>query len=175
MLVALPSPQRYQSLFLCDLLTIHLNLIRVNNDSDSGTFQEDTHDYEIAMDIHAVADNAIAQQAKQGLPIILPWGRQCIRLGPTYHSRLQGTANPWSDETPFVLSDLHIIPKELHAEFGTTTTFKKVKTTRESETGDHLSLGFGIGVGLPFLASVSVKGTFDQHIQENKDVSYSSC
>ena len=74
-----------------------------------------------------------------------------------------------------MLSDLHIIPKELHAEFGTTTTFKKVKTIRESETGDHLSLGFGIGVGLPFMASVSVKGTFDQHIQENKDVSYSSC
>ncbi|KAL2208304.1 hypothetical protein CC79DRAFT_1272629 [Sarocladium strictum] len=121
------------------------------------------------MDIHTVDDNAIAQQAKQGLPLILPWGRQCIRLGATYHSRLQATANPWSDETPFVLSDLHIIPKELHAEFGTTTTFKKMQTTRESETGDHLSLGFGIGVGLPFLASVSVKGTFDQHIQENKD------
>ncbi|KAI0147798.1 hypothetical protein GGR57DRAFT_244945 [Xylariaceae sp. FL1272] len=121
------------------------------------------------MEITTIAENEISQQAKQGLPLILPWGRQAIRLGTTYHSRLQGTTNPWSDETPFVLSDMHMIPKELHAEYGTTSTFKKVKTTRESETGDHLSLGFGIGVGLPFLASVSVKGTFDQHIQENKD------
>lgn len=66
-----------------------------------------------------------------------------------------------------------MIPKELHFEHGTTSAFKKIKTTRESETGDHLSLGFGVGVGLPFLASASVKGTFDQHIQENKDVSQS--
>jgi len=116
-------------------------------------------------------DNEIARQAKQGLPLVLPWGRKHIRLGTTFHSRLQSTPNPWSDETPFVLSDLHMIPKELHAEYGTTSTFKKVTTSRVSETGDHLSLGFGIGVGLPFIASVSVKGTFDQHIQENKDVS----
>lgn len=70
-----------------------------------------------------------------------------------------------------MLSDIHMIPKELHAEYGTTCTFKKVETRKESETGDHLSLGFGIGVGLPFVASVSVKGTYDKHIQENKDVS----
>jgi hypothetical protein len=115
--------------------------------------------------------NEISRQAQQGLPLALPWGRKPIRLGTTFHSRLQSTENPWSDETPFVLSDMHIIPKELHAEYGTTSTFKRIKTARESETGDHLSLGFGVGVGLPFLASVNVKGTFDQHIQENKDVS----
>jgi len=119
-------------------------------------------------------DNEISCQARQGLPIVLPWGRKPIRLGTTFHSRLLSTGNPWSDETPFVLSDMHMIPKELHAEYGTTSTFKKVKTTKESETGDHLSLGLGVGVGLPFLASVSVKGTFDQHIQENKDVSQCS-
>lgn len=79
--------------------------------------------------------------------------------------------NPWADETPFVLSDLHMIPKQLHFEYGTTSTFKKVRTTAESETSDHLTLGFGVGVGMPFLASASVKGTFDKDLQENKDVS----
>jgi hypothetical protein len=116
-------------------------------------------------------DNEISCQARQGLPLSLPWGLKKIRLGTTFHSKLQSTENPWSDETPFVLSDIHMIPKELHAEYGTTSTFKKVKTARQRKTGDHLSLGFGIGVGLPFLASASVRGTFDQHIQENKDVS----
>lgn len=117
-------------------------------------------------------DNEISRQARQGLPLSLPWGRKNIRLETTFHSKLQSTDNPWSDETPFILSDIHMIPKELHAEYGTTSTFMKVKTARQSETGDHFkfSLGFGIGVGLPFLASASVKGTFDQHIQEIKDV-----
>lgn len=116
-------------------------------------------------------NNEVSRQASQSLPLVIPWGQRPIRLGTTFHSRLRSTANPWSDATPFVLSDLHIIPKELHFEYGTTSTFKKVSTSRQCETGDHLSLGFGVGVGLPFVASVSVKGTFDQHIQENKDVS----
>lgn len=115
--------------------------------------------------------NEIARQAQQGLPLTLPWGRKPIRLGTSFHSRLQSTQNPWSDETPFALSDMYTIPKELHAEYGTTSTFKKIETTKESETGDHLSLGLGIGVGLPFVASVNVKGTYDQNVKENKDVS----
>ncbi|KAL9115745.1 MAG: hypothetical protein Q9227_000113 [Pyrenula ochraceoflavens] len=117
----------------------------------------------------SLGQNDILRQAQQGLPISLPWGRDVVRLGTTFHSSRQGTESPWSDETPFVLSDMHMIQKELHAEYGTTSTFKKVKTHKECETGDHLSLGFGVGVGLPFLASASVKGTYDNHVQENKD------
>jgi hypothetical protein len=64
-----------------------------------------------------------------------------------------------------------MISKELHFEYGTTSTFKKVQTRRERETKDHLTLGFGVGVGLPFLAAASVKGDFDQNIEENTDVS----
>jgi hypothetical protein len=121
----------------------------------------------------APSDNEIWRQAQQGQPLTLPWDRRPIRLGTTFHSNRQSTDNPWSDDTPFVLSDLHMIPKELHFEYGTTSTFKKVRTTKQSETGDHLTLGFGVGVGLPFVASASVKGTFDQNTQENKDVSQS--
>ncbi len=116
-------------------------------------------------------ENDISRQLQQQLPVTIPWSRKPIRLGTTFKSKLQSSGNPWSDEAPFVLSDMHMIPKVLRAENGTTSTFKKVKTSKESETGDHLSLGFGVGVGLPFVASVNVKGTFDQHIQENKDVS----
>jgi hypothetical protein len=68
------------------------------------------------------------------------------------------------------LSDLHMISKELHFEYGTTSTFKKVQTRRERETKDHLTLGLGVGVGLPFLAAASVKGQFDQNVEENTDV-----
>ncbi|KAJ5986738.1 hypothetical protein N7451_011103 [Penicillium sp. IBT 35674x] len=114
-------------------------------------------------------ENEFARQARQGLPLALPWGREVIRLGTTFHSDRQTTMNPWSNETPFVLSEMHMIKKELHAEYGTSSTFKKVTTRKASETGDHLSLGFGVGVGLPFLASVNVKGTYDEHLQENKD------
>ncbi|CAI7678896.1 unnamed protein product [Penicillium pancosmium] len=114
-------------------------------------------------------ENEISLQASQGLPLALPWGREAIRLGTTFHSDRQNTMNPWSDETPFILSELHMIKKELHAEYGTNSTFKKVATHKTCETEDHLSLGFGVGVGLPFVASVNVKGTYDEHVQENKD------
>ncbi|CAN9469680.1 unnamed protein product [Alternaria alternata] len=117
-------------------------------------------------------DNEIMLQTQRKLPLTLPWGHTPIRLGTTFHSSRQSTKNPWSDETPFVLSDLHMIPKELHFEYGTTSTFKKVSTRRERETKDHLTLGFGVGVGLPFLAAASVKGEFDQNIEENRDVSW---
>jgi hypothetical protein len=114
-------------------------------------------------------ENEISQQARQGLPLSLPWGREIIRLGTTFHSNRLSTLNPWSDETPFILSEMHMIKKELHAEYGTNSTFKKVATSKRCETGDHLSLGFGVGVGLPYLASVNVKGTYDEHVTENKD------
>ena len=54
---------------------------------------------------------------------------------------------------------------------GQVRNWSTAKTTRTCETGDHLSLGFGIGIGLPLLFSASVKGTFDQDLQENRDVS----
>ncbi|KAJ5150901.1 uncharacterized protein N7482_010153 [Penicillium canariense] len=114
-------------------------------------------------------EDEVSRQARQGLPLALPWGREIIRLGTTFFSDRQTTMNPWSDETPFVLSELHMIKKELHAEYGTNSTFKKVSTRKTCETGNHLSLGFGVGVGLPYLASVNVKGTYDEHLQENKD------
>lgn len=118
---------------------------------------------------NSLEKNDISCQAQQRLPLSLPWGRKVVRLGTTFHSCRQDAENPWSDETPFVLSDMHVILKKLHAEYGTTSTFRKVKTHKECETSDHLSLGFGVGVGLPFLASANVKGTYDNHVQENRD------
>ena len=117
-------------------------------------------------------DNEIARQAAQRLPIILPWGRQNVRLGTCYQSSLQHSKHqsPWLEETPFILSDLYMMPKILHRERGTNATYKSISTARECETGDHLSLGFGVGVGLPFLASVSVKGDYDRDVQKNQDV-----
>jgi hypothetical protein len=114
-------------------------------------------------------ENEISIQAQQGLP---PWGKLPIRLGTTFHSRLISTSSPWSEKSPFVLSDLLSLPKELHFEYGTNSTFKKVSTSRQSETGSHLSLGLGVGTGLPFVASVNVKATFDRYVQENKDASH---
>jgi len=125
-----------------------------------------------SLEIDDANDNEIARLAAQNLPIVLPWGRKNVRLGACYQSSLQSSQNqsPWLEDTPFILSDLYMMPKILHRERGTNATYKSVVTSRECETGDHLSLGFGVGVGLPFLASVSVKGTYDKDVQENKDV-----
>ena len=121
--------------------------------------------------IQETNDNEILRLAKHGLHITIPWHREVIRLGTTIHINRLSTNTPWSETNPFILSDLYMITKLFQAENGTTSDFKSVKTSRECETGDHLTLGFGMGVGLPFVASVSVKGTYDRDVQENTDVS----
>lgn len=64
-----------------------------------------------------------------------------------------------------------MIPKILQRDYGSTSTFHSVNTNKKSETGSHLSLGFGVGVGLPYLCSGSVKGTYDEDVKNNNDVS----
>ncbi|PSR82111.1 hypothetical protein BD289DRAFT_371797 [Coniella lustricola] len=117
--------------------------------------------------------NWITQQAALGVPIVLPWKREAVRLGTCFKSSLQST-KPWLSENPFILSDLHMIPKVLRSEYGSTSSFHSINTTQKSETGNHLSLGFGVGVGTPYLASASVKGTYDEEVQKNKDSDKSS-
>ena len=120
--------------------------------------------------LHDPSDNEIARQATNSLPIILPWSKKSVRLGTCYQSSSQSSGNPWLESSPFILSDLYTMPTILDRSRGTEASYKSVITSRECETGDHLSLGFGVGVGLPFLASVSVKGTYDKEVQENRDV-----
>ncbi|KAG9960506.1 hypothetical protein KCU61_g6435, partial [Aureobasidium melanogenum] len=123
----------------------------------------------VGLALDDIDENEVERLARQHMPIILPWHQEKIRLGACYQSRLQSHGNPWVQDTPFVLADLYLIPKILYSEQGTVATYKSVSTKRQCETGDHLSLGFGVGVGLPFLASASVKGTYDKNVQENKD------
>ena len=115
-------------------------------------------------------DNWVARQAALGLPLVLPWKKQKLRLGTCFQSRLHHD-NPWLNTNPFILSDLYMIPKTLQCEYGSTSSFHSINTSRQSETSNHLSLGFGVGVGLPFLCSASVKGTYDEDVKNNNDVS----
>lgn len=113
--------------------------------------------------------NWVGQQAAQGVPLILPWKKQAVRLGTCFHSKRLD--DPWLKETPFILSDFYLIPKVLNCDYGSNSSFHSVSTSRKLETGKHMALGFGVGVGLPFLCSASVKGTYDEELKENKDVS----
>lgn len=119
---------------------------------------------------HEEDSNWLSQQVSLQVPITIPWKKQKVRLGTCFQSRLQ-QSDPWLRENPFILSDLFMIPKVLRSEYGSTSTFHSVNTTRKSETSNHLSLGFGVGVGLPFLCSASVKGTYDEDVKNNNDVS----
>lgn len=114
-------------------------------------------------------DDWLARQVELRLPITIPWKREKVRIGTCFQSRLRGS-NPWLKQNPFILSDLYMIPKMLRADYGSTSTYHSVNTTRKSETSNHLSLGFGLGVGLPFLFSASVKGTYDEEVKKNNDV-----
>lgn len=122
------------------------------------------------LQLDAEDTNWVAHQVALGVPLVLPWKKQKIRLGTCFQSRLQ-QSDPWLKNNPFILSDLYMIPKILQTDYGSTSTFHSVNTSKKSETGNHLSLGFGMGVGLPFLCSASVKGTYDEEVKKNNDVS----
>jgi hypothetical protein len=127
-------------------------------------------EFEDWLQLDGTDNNWVAQQAFLGVPITLPWKQQQVKLGTCFQSRSIHD-DPWLKENPFILSDLFLIPKILQSEYGSVSSFHSVNTSRRSETGNHLSLGFGMGVGLPFLCSASVKGTFDEDVQKNEDVS----
>ncbi|KAJ4367265.1 hypothetical protein N0V83_006846 [Neocucurbitaria cava] len=115
-------------------------------------------------------ENEFQRLARAGLPLLLPWHREPVRLGTGYHSSRQLTKDPWAGETPFILAELMLQAKIFRPEQGTTSSFTSKKTSRSVETNDHLTLGFGVGVSPPIpVVTVSVKGTFDQHVQENSD------
>ncbi|KAK4221371.1 hypothetical protein QBC38DRAFT_377261 [Podospora fimiseda] len=116
-------------------------------------------------------DDELANLIKYKLPIILPWHKaKTVRLGTTLHSSRLSSNNPWEEnESPFLLDHLYRVPPKLTREYGTVASFKSVETSKQCETRDHLSLGFGVGVGLPFLATVSVKGHYDKDVQKNTD------
>jgi hypothetical protein len=119
-------------------------------------------------------ENEFQRSARAGFPLLLPWHRDPVRLGTGYHSSLQLTENPWASETPFILAELMLQAKVFRPEQGTTSSFTLKKTSRSAESNDHLTLGFGVNLSPPIpVVIVSVKGTFDQQVQENSDVSIS--
>ena len=122
-------------------------------------------------------DDELDALVRNRLPIILSWHKgKTIRLGTCLHSTRLRTENPWEEEeSPFLLAHLYRVPPILTRESGTVASFKSISTSRQCQTRDHLALGFGVGVGLPFLASVSVKGTYDRDVQNNEDVGLRSC
>lgn len=72
--------------------------------------------------------------------------------------------------SPFHLDSLNNTPVTVTRENGTNSTYRSQSTSSTSHTKDHMSLGFGMGVGLPFLAEASVTGQYDKEVTENKDV-----
>ncbi|KAG7294216.1 hypothetical protein NEMBOFW57_004286 [Staphylotrichum longicolle] len=142
----------------------------ISNASDAAT----NKDFEVPQfeDVDAVERSELQNLVRDGRDIALPWHRnKTIRLGTCLHSSRLHTDNPWADEmqSPFLLAHLYQVPAVLRREFGTTATYKSVETSLQCNTRDHLSVGFGVGVGLPFLASVSVKGHYDSDVMKNTD------
>ncbi|RFN44899.1 hypothetical protein FIE12Z_10880 [Fusarium flagelliforme] len=80
------------------------------------------------------------------------------------------TDNPWQvDESPFLLAHLYKVSPVLTRDYGTIASFTSTSTSLQCNTRDHLALGFGVGGGIPFLASASVKGHYDKDVQQNTD------
>lgn len=72
--------------------------------------------------------------------------------------------------SPFHPDSFSTTPVTVTRENGTESTYRSQATSSTSHTNDHMSLGFGVGAGLPFLAEASVTGQYDKDVTENRDV-----
>ncbi|CAK4024460.1 Hypothetical predicted protein [Lecanosticta acicola] len=112
----------------------------------------------------------VERLTKARLPLIIPWHpKQMVPLGTFFHSTKKSEEYPWAKNSPFDPSSLARTAMIVGRDYGSQSTFKSRSTSRSTQTVDHLELGFGVGVGLPFLASVTVHGDYCKDVQENKD------
>ncbi|KAF2442342.1 hypothetical protein P171DRAFT_365181 [Karstenula rhodostoma CBS 690.94] len=123
-----------------------------------------------SLNLPELEENEWQRLARAGMPLILPWHHEAVRLGTGYHSNLQLTPEPWATETPFDLGDLLLQAKIFRSEQGSTSSFVSRETSRKEESNDHTELGFGVGIkpAIPVI-EVSVKGSYDKQLAENKD------
>ncbi|EME41204.1 hypothetical protein DOTSEDRAFT_55096 [Dothistroma septosporum NZE10] len=129
---------------------------------------KDTEDGESYHKLAEKSADEILRISKARLPLIIPWHpRETVRIGTLFHSSRH--SDPWATNSPFLQSSLSRTPIQVQRDYGSQSTFRSQSTSRSTEDNDHFELGFGVGVGLPFLASVSVKGDYCKDVQENKD------
>jgi hypothetical protein len=108
--------------------------------------------------------------ANSRLPLIIPWHpKQTVKIDTLFHFNRPN--DPWVNSTRFGDFSLATTPLVVQREDGTEASFNSQSTSSTPSTHDHFSLGFGVGVGLPFLAEVTVSGTYDKDVIENEDVS----
>ncbi|KAL7807168.1 hypothetical protein V8C44DRAFT_337873 [Trichoderma aethiopicum] len=110
----------------------------------------------------------VAQQAITRSPIRLPWQARVLPLGMFFRSAATTNGeNPFSMQSAFDTESLVSALIEYTAD-DASGSFKSSEVMRSSASTDHLSIGAGVGVDLPFLeASVSVQ--FDKDVMENRD------
>ena len=115
----------------------------------------------------------VKRQTDASLPLFIPWHpNTTIPLGTLYHSNRLNS--PWAKNTPFDERSLATTPMVISRDYGSQSSFKSLSTSKSMETNDHLDLGFAVGAGPPFVASITVKGTYCRDVQDNKDVSLGS-
>ena len=123
------------------------------------------------LNLDGLDESEFQRLARQGMPLLLPWHHESVRLGTGYHSNRQLTENPWASETPFVLAQLMMQAKIFRPEQGSTSSFTSKQTSSSAEVNDHLTLGFGLSLAPPIpVVKLSVMGKFDQQVQDNSDV-----
>ena len=91
-----------------------------------------------------------------------------VRPCRTFHSRLCTTSDLWSKESPFDQQSLDDISMLYRNNDGGLGSYHSVETNTSTSSSEHLSVRFGITVGIPLL-SASVTGGYDKDTLENHD------
>jgi hypothetical protein len=111
--------------------------------------------------------------ARKGLPMHLPWFPKAIPIRTTIHSSLLNTQNPFSKTSPFDCESLSSARLKVDVAGGSSGSYISTTTTKKANVADHLSLSLGVTADV-VLASASVTGGYEQHVQRNTAVRMNS-
>lgn len=114
-------------------------------------------------------ENLLVTQAKNGVPFLVPWGKEAVSPGRCFESRGM-QASPWLRECPFKDFDPAKTYMGYTAESDARASFRSAESNSHSTSNTHYSASLGATVDAKF-ASINVTGSYDRNVQENRDVS----
>lgn len=113
-------------------------------------------------------ESLLVTQARNGVPLLLPWGHQSLIPGTGFNSEKM-MQNPWMGQSAFLPFDPHFPYVQYDARGGGCANYRSAESDSHGTSHTHYSGSLSATVDVKF-ASVSVTGSYDKDIRETTDV-----
>jgi hypothetical protein len=116
---------------------------------------------------------SLADHAKAGLPLNIPWMRSSMLLGAGLDSDKLTTASPWTSVSAFDFLGRDGKWLVYDGKVDGHASFRNSESTTHESTSDHYSGSLGVTVSSVFLKA-SVTGSYDRTVNMTSDVCFST-